>query len=111
MWEDVGMLESFLEMRVFFFITSMVTIIVGALLAAVLWYLLRVARRVDEIVREVQDFAVQVREGVEEAGEVAEEGVEKLRALLSLVPDRARGGARRVRSRQPTKEDKEKGEM
>jgi HAMP domain-containing protein len=93
--------EAVLQMRLFFFLTSVAVVVVAVLLAMALWYGIRIIRRVDAVMQELEAIARKVREGVDEVGELAEEGVDRIQALLTLLGGKTSGGRRkRVREQQ-----------
>ena len=91
-----------LQMRIFFLLTAVAVVVVTILVAVALWYVIRIVRRVDGIVRDVEAIARRVQEGVSEMGELAEEGMERIQALLTLV-----GGKRMWKRRKQVHQHRE----
>lgn len=99
------MLEEFLEMKLFFFTTTLAVVLIAGLVAAALWYVVRILRTLDAMVREVREAMARLREDLDAAEEVAHESVHAVRSLLGLV-----GMGRQKIRRTPRRQSKEEGE-
>lgn len=68
--------QDFFKMDIFFFITSVVVLVHGVMLAFLIYYLTKVARDVSEITARVKKEANEIVDDVREAREDIKDGIE-----------------------------------
>ncbi|MBP9760110.1 MAG: hypothetical protein KBD24_01950 [Candidatus Pacebacteria bacterium] len=76
---------SFLKMDVFFFVTTIVVLVVGILFAIFMYYLIRVVRDVSEITARVKVEAHDIVEDVRDMREGIKEGISSARTYTKAI--------------------------
>ena len=102
----------FVEMDIFFFITTVVVIAIGVLLFAILLRIWRILGHVEEISRDVSEESALVRGDIAELRQrIKTEGlkVTHLRKFLGAVVKRAVGAVKNVRKARVRDRDSEQG--
>ncbi|HYE23420.1 MAG TPA: hypothetical protein VEA92_03185 [Candidatus Paceibacterota bacterium] len=78
-------MDAFLQMDIFFIVTTIVVIVIGALIALVLFYVVRLLRTLERIARDVEGEAKAIISDIDDVRAKARIEGFKVGNLLSLV--------------------------
>lgn len=78
-------MDSFLQMDIFFFITSAVALVLGALAAYILWQIARILRHVEHISEQASRESDLIRADMAEVRRDINEGKGKVKSLFGLL--------------------------
>lgn len=78
-------MDPFLKMDIFFFITSVVAVVLGALVAYILWRVARILRHIEHMSEQASHEADALRADLAEVRRDIHEGKGKVKSLFGLI--------------------------
>lgn len=100
----------FLQMDIFFAVTTAVTLLVGIFVVVILFYVLRILRSVDRIVQDVSEESILIRRDIGEFRARVKSGGLSWRLFTNLIGSFMRGTKKKKPSQSKKSGDAEDGD-